>query len=282
MTQTPQTRPILVTGATGRLGCSLRAAWQLEAPCDIAPVFTSRGGGADLVLAGDGALPDLPRAEAVLALWGETSNDTARLGRNIALAHRSRAVARACGARLVLHLSSAAVYGPGAALSEATRPAPVTAYGRSKLAMEQLVATFDMDTARHVCLRLANVVGADSLAPALASADAPVLLDRFPDGHGPERAYIAPGCLARVIAALVAAPATDLPALLNIAAPAPVSMQDLACATQKPITWRPAPDGAVQVVTLDTTRLRHLLPALRLHKSAAGMIADWQRLRGAQ
>lgn len=281
VTETAQIAPVIVTGSTGRLGRLLRRDWALSPPPGMVPICTARSGEADLVLPGEGPLPPLPSVRAVVALWGETSNDPERLDRNIALAHRTREVARACGARLVVHLSSAAVYGPGRARDETMPPAPLTPYGRSKLEMERVVAGFASDPARHVCLRLANVVGADSLAPALSS-DRPVTLDRFDGGAGPTRAYIAPGCLARVITALVACPHDALPGLLNVAAPDPVAMADLAMAAGRQITWRAAPETAVQAVTLDTSRLRGLLPGLVLRRSAQDMIADWQRLRGAQ
>lgn len=201
----------------------------------------------------------LPACDTVIALWGQTSGEAPALDVNVTLAGQSRDVARACGASRVLHLSSAAVYGPASAASEVTPPAPVNAYGQSKLAMETAVAGFDDLGLRHVCLRLANVVGADSLAPVLTGS-ATARLDRFSDGNGPLRSYIGAADLADVLAALSRLPAAQLPALLNVAAHRPVAMQDLITASGKDITWRNASPDAVQEVTMDCSLLRRLLP----------------------
>ena len=284
MRDRPQHTPLLVTGSNGRLGGLIRAALaesgrNLSGPASTGPViFAARRAPADLILHGDGPLPDLPRSDVLLALWGCTSGNPSRASGNAALAHRSRAVARACGATLVLHLSSAAVYGAGADLHETQPLHPAGAYGCSKRQMEREISGFDDPGLQHVCLRLANVVGADSLAPALA-AQGTVTLDRFVDDRGPVRSYIAPGDLARVIAALAALPPRALPDVINVAAPTPVAMADLARASARPISWRPAPHGAVPEVSLNTDRLRSLLPAAKLHSTAAGMIADWRRTR---
>ena len=226
MTETPQSERILVTGATGRLGRLLRPAWAQAPDCGVQPVYAARQAPADIVLEGTRATSPLPQCRAVIALWGCTSGTSADLAANVALAAASRALAQRCGADRVLHFSSAAVYGPGEAMDETRPPAPVNAYGASKLAMEDSVAQFQDDNLRHCCLRLANVVGADSLAEALGG-DRPATLDRFTDGTGPVRSYICPGDLARVLAGLVGLPADRLPAVLNVAAPDPVGMADL-------------------------------------------------------
>ncbi len=244
----------------------------------VHPVFAARHPPADLLLEAGSPLPDLPSCDSVVALWGKTSGDAATLDQNISLADATRAVARACGARRVLHLSSAAVYGPGADLEETTTPKPHGPYGQSKLAMEARVAGFADDHAHHVCLRLANVVGADSLAPALTT-QGPVRLDRFENDAGPLRSYLSPGDLVRILSALSALPVADLPDILNVATPDPVAMADLARAAGQDIEWQPAPDGATQIVTLKAQRLTRLLPQISLHRTAEDMIADWQQFR---
>ncbi len=281
MTETAQKPRILITGANGRLGRLLHRAWHQWIGAPVQPVFAARRPPADLLLDMNAPLHDLPVCDTVVALWGQTRSDATALEQNVSLAGATRAVARACGARRVLHLSSAAVYGPGVDLSEDTAPTPHTPYGQSKLAMEARVADFASDTARHVCLRLANVVGADSLAPALTAQD-PVRLDRFEDGTGPLRSYISPGDLARILSALALLPVAGLPGILNIAAPDPVAMADLARAAGRDICWQTAPGGASQKVTLKTRRLTGLLPQVGLHRRAEDMIADWQRLRNPE
>lgn len=280
MAKTPRLPALLVTGSTGRLGGLLQAVWAKWPEAPIRPIYAARADASDCQLHGDGPLPDLPRCDMVIALWGDTTGTATGPASNAALAHRSRAVAQACGATRVLHFSSAAVYGPGTQMSENAPPAPINPYGQSKLLMETAVAGFAEDDMRHCCLRLANTVGADSLAPALC-AHGPVTLDRFADGHGPQRSYIAPGDLAHVLAALALLPETALPATLNIAAPEPVAMADLAYAAGQEIRWRTAPPSATQTVSLDTSALHALLPGLSLRRSAADMIADWHSLKGA-
>lgn len=282
VTKTPQHPTILITGANGRLGNFLRRSWMLWPDSPVKPLFAARRGEADIRLS-DQATPqsELPDCETVVALWGLTSGSEAELAINSVLALASRDLALACGAKRVLHLSSAAVYGAGEAMQERRRPAPANAYGRAKLDMEAQVAQFADENLSHCCLRLANVVGADSLAPALApSNDTPVKLDQFPDGRGPMRSYISPGHLARVLTSLAILPPDSLPEVLNVAAFDPVGMSDLAHAAGKDIHWSDAPATALQTVTMDVSRLASLLPDLSLRKSAEDMISDWQALRG--
>lgn len=223
--------------------------------------------------------PDrLPNCDAVVALWGQTTGDIEALALNAALAGHSRAVALACGASRLVHLSSAAVYGPAESATEATPPAPVNPYGRSKLALETRVAGFDDARLQHICLRLANVVGADSLAPALLGTG-PVTLDRFADGKGPLRSYIGARDLADTLTALAQLPPPDLPAILNIAAHDPLAMQDLAQAAGKDILWRDAPSTATQQVTMDTACLADLLPNLQPVTDPQELIRHWREHR---
>ena len=267
---------ILLTGATGRLGPLLCRAWTATAAAPTVATL-ARSGAAQFRWTPGAPFDHLPRCGAVVALWGVTSGTAAHLAANSDLARAALDLARGLGARTVLHMSSAGVYGPGADMDEATPPHPVTDYGRAKLAMEQHVAGFDpADGVAHSCLRLANVVGADSLAPAL-HGDRRLRLDRFRDGAGPRRSYIAPGLLARVLARLAALPAAALPPVVNVAARRPVGMADLARAAGCPIEWTPAPDTAVQTVTLNTDRLAGLLPSLDLNADAEMMIDDMRR-----
>ena len=218
--------------------------------------------------------PDLlPDCATVIALWGSTSGDAAALEANVTLARDSRDVALTCGAARLFHLSSAAVYGPAQNATEATPPAPINPYGHSKLAMEQAVAGFDDAGLHHCCLRLANVVGADSLAAGLAG-QSPVTLDRFADGNGPRRSYIGATDLANVLIALARYPAKDLPRILNVAAHEPIAMQDLIAAAGNAILWRDAPAAAVQEVTMNTGALGRLLPDVTLETDPSALVTE--------
>lgn len=279
MTKTPQTNRILVTGANGRLGRLLQGA---ERACERSQqqvLFAARSGESDLPAFDADAIPDdLPPAAMVVGLWGVTSGTAEALERNSDLVAATRDVARATGANIAIHLSSAGVYGPGEELSEASPSLPASDYGRAKLRMEAEVADLEHDGIAHCCLRLANVVGADSLAPALKGEN-PVTLTRFDDGHGPLRSYIAPGHLLEVLRYLSALPPARLPAILNIASSAPVEMAALARAAGKSVVWKPVTPADRQRVTLSTERLAALLPDLPLHKTAEDMIADWQQAK---
>lgn len=269
----------LVTGTSGRLGQLLRRAWQNR---DAPPaIWMSRGAAADVTWSPGTPMPDLPRCDSVIALWGRTSGTAGDLAVNVDLVAEAETLAQACDARRVLHFSSAAVYGPGIALSETAPTRPIAPYGHSKLAMEAAIRALPRDTRRHCCLRLANVVGADSLAPALTRTDAPVMLDRFADGGGPVRSYVAPGDLADIIMALVALPPDQLLPCLNVTAPIPVSMESLAQAAGRPVIWREAAASAVQTVTLDGSRLARLFPFLYPKTTADQMIEDWRTLEAA-
>ncbi len=272
---------MLITGSGGRLGRLLYAARAQGVAADAEVVFQSRNAGRDVQWQPKEPIARLPECDAVVALWGATVGKAEELAVNATLVETSRQVARGLGARAVFHLSSAAIYGPGARLTEAADIAPLTPYGAAKATMERSVRCVGSGPGAADCiLRLANVVGADSLAVALAG-NAPVTLDRFADGHGPMRSYIGASDLLRVLCGLAHADIKTLPNALNIAAPGPVAMQDLARAAGKEVVWRPAPAEAVQEVSLDTKRMQALLPEIRPTADAKALVADLNALKDA-
>lgn len=267
---------ILITGSGGRLGRLLFAAkHRLDNPL-VDLVFQSRFPGRDLQWQPTENTRLLPKCDALVALWGVTSGTDDELAVNTTLVELSQKVARDCGAKKVFHLSSAAVYGAGTNMSEDWPARPQSAYGVAKARMEGAVRAGRNDLVQSV-LRLANVVGADSLAHALSGTGA-VHLDRFGDGHGPIRSYIGATDLLQVLCGLAGLEPDDLPFAINVSAPAPVAMGDLAAAAGKTITWRTAPSEAVQTVSLDVTRLQALLPSIRPTTDAVDLVADLRRL----
>lgn len=278
MIQASSDIPILITGANGKLGQFLRRAWSRHPPVGHRLLYLARSTPADVIWSPDNPQSGLPACGTIIAAWGRTSGDGDDLAQNTTLARHALHLARACGARRVLHFSSAAVYGPGQNLSESAITAPSNPYGHAKLATENTVKTLPSEGIHHCCLRLANVVGADSLATALRPSGRPVCLDRFADGQGPLRSYIAPTDLAKVLIGLANLPPENLPDILNVAAPQPVSMESLARAADRDIQWQMAPETARQTVTLDCTRLVRLLPGALGLTTARGMISDWQQL----
>ncbi|WP_435165064.1 NAD-dependent epimerase/dehydratase family protein [Falsirhodobacter sp. 1013] len=233
---------LIVTGATGRLARLLRPRWPDA-------VWLSRGQ----------AWPE-GRGGTILNLAGVT-DPAGPLDDNVATAAAAIAEGARRGARVFL-MSSAAVYGPGDQdFAEDTVLAPVNAYGQAKAQMEALPGP-------AVILRLGNVAGADAL---LGRATGEVILD--PVGvEGPVRSYIGPATLARVLAHLFAA--ADLPRILNIAEPPPVSMGALLDAARLPWRFGSTREGAIPRVGLDTRRLQALCPLPPA--DPARMVTEWR------
>lgn len=203
----------------------------------------------------DGTPPPDSRLAAVrgiVVLAGATGGDAAALAANTTAALAAVRLRDAGVAGPVLLLSSAAVYGRATGpLTEDMVPTPANSYGASKATMEAAVA----GRAGVTCLRLANVAGADALFGAMSAG--PVTLDRFADGTAPRRSYIGPLTLARVLLALIAA--NDLPPVLNVASPGPLSMDLVLEAAGARWTWTPAPATALPCVALDTARLARII-----------------------
>lgn len=276
------TGEILFLGSNGRVGRLLRQV--LTCPPPDLQEFARRPliwqarqpqtGPDTLVWSPGGALPTGLRPQAVVALWGVTSGTATALAQNTYLARAAFDLACQTGARRVLHLSSAAIYGaPSGPVCEASTPKPCTPYGMAKLAMERAIADWQSQgsTPRNTILRLGNVAGADSLFANLAT---PLTLDRFAGGQGPSRSYIAPRDLARVIARLVTCPLGQLPEVANIAGPYPVPMADIARAAGVPIRWRTAPPGALERMDLATDTLRLLRLDLADSADPARLVAQ--------
>lgn len=272
-------RRVLITGSGGRLGRLLRAATRLSdrAGCEI--LFQSRAPDADICWSPGDPLEAFPKCDLIVALWGRTDGDERALAQNSDLVDISRDVARQCDADRVAHISSAAVYGPGEDLAENATLSPVNPYGAAKCAMEAHSArTSDPGRPQDIVLRLANVIGADSLAPALKGTK-PVHLDRFEDGYGPRRSYLGATDLLQVI--LNITKAQTVPKVLNVASVASIGMEEIARAAGKDITWQPAPNTAVQNVTLDISKLIATFPGLPRTDTAAELVADWHALEDA-
>ncbi len=130
-------------------------------------------------------------------------------------------------------------------------------------------------------MRLANVVGADSLAPALRR-DAPVELHRYADGRGPQRSYLSAGDLLGIFRHLALAAKGTVPKVLNVASVSAIGMEELALAAGKKITWFPAPVDAVQSVTLDLSKLMAAFPEAELLQTAEALVGEWASLEAQQ
>jgi len=283
---------VLLVGASGRVGGMVLHHWRENDALGFSIVRQDRRdvppcGLQWSPLDGVGTLVDHVRRSgpinAMVVLAGVTSGPGKDLDLNSALALACVAAAQQAQIGRVLLSSSSAVYGAGKGipLTEAAPTEPVNAYGKAKCAMELAVAPWrDRGRDRGLdlcCLRIGNVAGADALLLNVArlSPQEPVIIDRFADGQGPIRSYIGAGTLAAVLRTL-ATQAASLPPVLNIGAPAPVSMEALAHAAGQPYRFRHAPSQARQHITLDCAALARLHPFTTDDSDPHAMVAQWR------
>ena len=264
-------------GATGRIGTILRGVWPAGQG-----VWQARRAlpGAVICdpLADPGALERAAQGcDAVLCLAGVTpgaAKSAADFDANTALALAAVRAGAATGARVLL-TSSAAVYGnrPGL-LSEDTPLAPVSDYGRAKVAMEREAARLGARLGVAVCaLRIGNIAGSDAILGGWRPGFA---LDVLAGGATPRRSYIGPLTLARVLGAL--AGMARLPGVLNVAAPGTVAMGALLDAAGLDWSPRPAPAGAIPEVGLDTAALARLVSLDAGCGLPETLVAEWHAL----
>lgn len=286
--------PVLLVGASGRVGRLVVHHWPKSVPL-LASQRRAAPGGAALLWSppdGPGALLEWlaqtgATPSALVMLAGVTPApgiSEAELQGNRTLAMACLAAAQTAGIQRVLLASSSAVYGveaKGQPFAETALPAPLSPYGRAKLAMEAVAEPYRQAGLDVVSLRIGNVAGADALLYPLTAAlrtSAPrtaVRIDTFADGLGPLRSYIGPQTMARVLASLSLFPGR-LPEALNLAAPRPVRMAALAAAAGWPCEMVPAPATAHQSITLDCSRLARLCPMVEKDSDPAAMVAQWK------
>lgn len=258
-----QSCAVFVLGASGKLGRMVCSAW---APRSFRVVPVLRSGpvpAGALHWVPGGPVPPRDKVRAIVALWGVTPGPGKALSDNTRLALAAMDLGERVGADVVLHCSSAAVYRSGPdplseqAAGHTSGGQPPSDYGRAKLDMERAIAARTNPTGpRQIVMRIGNVAGADSLFANLAPAVA-VTLDRFPDGDGPARSYIAAKDLASVIEALILSDTAR--GIYNISAPVPTKMADLVYAASANLIWREAPQAAAQRVWLDTGKLQSVI-----------------------
>ncbi|WP_168771041.1 NAD-dependent epimerase/dehydratase family protein [Palleronia sediminis] len=248
--------PVLI-GAQGATGSLIARAWERVGQPFL--TVSSRPGGV-LTWSGETPPPAFPaaRGQGVIVLAGAVPGRGRPLSDNARLARAGCDAARIWGAAWVFVASSSAVYGPTGPdpVTEDTAPQGASDYARAKLEAERASAGPAI-----TALRLANVAGASQPFLAL-DAGGTLTLDRFADGTGPSRSYIGPASLARVLAALCARARAGaaLPPVQNVANPAPVTMEAIAQAAGRAVTWRTAPADAIHHVHLDCTRLGAICP----------------------
>lgn len=269
----------LILGSTGRLGRALRCLadgghW----PEGRAALWHGRRG--DFAWDMRETPPPLPRpVRGVIVLAGVTGGTSEELAGNAYLARAALRLAARDRLGPVLLMSSAAVYGRATNACREESASPAAAYGAAKLEMEHVIAreiaAIGPDAPAACCLRLANVAGCDQLFGSMGTG--PVTLDRFADGAAPRRAYVGPLTLARLLSVLIEAPA--LPAILNLAQPGDVGMEEILSSAGARWQWRPAPENALPRTRLDTARLAAITgpvaPARAPALVAEARLAGW-------
>ncbi|QCO55604.1 NAD(P)-dependent oxidoreductase [Pseudorhodobacter turbinis] len=270
------TIPLLVMGATGRIGRALQG--QQAALTGLRPIWQSRRP-APGFLAWDVLAEPCPQGAAqgvVLCLAGVIRGTKAELALNVDIGLAACRAAMDQGARHVFLASSAAVYGTSdRALPEDAPLHPAGAYGEAKQAMEMAARAAMPD--RLTILRIGNIAGFDALLGGITSGKAVQLDPVTGQSGGPVRSYIGPVTLAQTLAKLVqmAAAGQPLPPVLNIAA-GPVAMGDLLDAAGAEWEFGPPNPDVIARVEMDITRLRSLVdlpPAC-----ATEMVAQWKGL----
>lgn len=275
---------VVVTGSDGKIGRLLRRVWADGADLQFQPIWSSRRPARPWDVAWDieqcGA-PSFAQGAVILHLAGVVRGDAKALQSNRSMARRVCDAALAAGAKHVFLASSAAVYGSSTeTLVEVRAPAPLTAYGRAKLAMERDALCWAQDAGpdapRVTCLRIGNVLGADALFGQISDGRDIVLDPALESVAGPLRSYIGPKGLAQVLAYLFekAVLGVRLPPILNIAAPDPVYMADLLEAAHLPYRFGPNRPETIPKVCLSTKRLADFVT---LPKACArAMVKDWR------
>ena len=256
-------RPLIVTGAGGRIGRLLRLVWARDA------IWLGRAEWDILA----GPAPALPRGALILDLAGMTRRS---FDLNPKLADTVGRLAVKLEAR-VIHLSSASVYPGGLGeMDEATQATPSSGYGTSKLAAESVLRGHVKDA---TILRVGNIAGADAvLGPRPPGA---IVLDPVPGGlRGPVRSYIGPQVLAGALGHLCDKAVRDdpMPLLMNMSQPGQIDMADLMDAAGLDWTFGPPRAGVLARVVLSTA-LQSAYLTLPEAK-AAGLVADLRTLRG--
>ena len=273
--------PLLVLGATGRIGRALRVLWPFALRGGLRPVWQARDGrggylGWDIL---HEPCPAVAASGVVLCLAGGRVGP----GQNASLALAALQAAAAQKARHVFLASSSAVYSPGPApLREQDSADPPGEYGREKLAMEREARAFADDAGLALTiLRIGNIAGSDALLGGAGTG--PVHLDPCgADPGGPLRSYIGPVTLAAVLGRLaaVAAAREGLPDVINIAAPLPVRMAALLDAAALPWAYGPENPAVIPSVVLDTTRLQALQRLPPQASLPRVMVAEWRSMVG--
>lgn len=220
------------------------------------------------------------RIASIIVLSGVVSGTPKDLQQNTEIARNALELARFSGVRRVLFSSTSAVYGNqlDSPYKEQDDPIPINEYGKSKLEMEKFVANSHVDGIETCCLRIGNVLGADSLMGRVFDGAKSITLDVNADGASPLRSYIGIETLIKVMIKLANYP-KSLPDILNIANPKPVHMSDFLKAERVEFNTREATSAKNFHITLNCKLLAGMYDFDNEELSPDSMIEQWKRLQ---
>ncbi len=265
--------PVIVTGANGQVGRRILRAWSRKQP-PFPVVAVARSAGPDWQEWQIGSTPIVPRARAVIGLWGVCFGTLEETRANLTLAQAAQRLGAETGADRVIHLSTQSVYGRHCDQATEAQPlTPANSYGQAKAEMEAYLQS--AEGPRPIILRVANVIGADAISRALAGTDK-VTLDRFSDGTGPLRSFVGIADLADLIACAVTCPLDACPDVINVGSTRPLHMEEILQAANRSFEWRDAPHGALRVATVSTEKLVQSALPIPQATTAAALYQDWK------
>jgi predicted glycosyltransferase/nucleoside-diphosphate-sugar epimerase len=204
------------------------------------------------LLSGVDAVVHLAGEPGVPASWGVGFRTYVE--RNVIATQRLLEATAVSGIRRFVYASSSSVYGPWRGpVSEASSPRPLSPYGATKLAGENLVGAYAQERGLStVALRYFSVYGPRQRPDMAAHRFIEAMLDNRPlTVHGDGRQARDFTYVEDVVAATVAAVTADVPpaTVLNVANGEPVEMRDVITmlaeqvGTEPRIDWRPARPG---------------------------------------
>lgn len=284
----------LILGASGRIGRAFRHLWQQgQWPESALPLWQSRSPlpHHECVIAGLDAAGIAKiavnaigvRTQGIIVLAGASAGDAEAMALNTKAAEAAVVLRHLGVAGPVLCLSSAEIFAANAAIAhDDTPPAPASAFGAAKLAMEQAMAPH----AGVTCLRLGHVAGYDALLGGLSGS---VALDRIGEGPtadsqgqtgaGARHSFIGVQSLARMLLALTKM--QDLPKVMNLAQPGDLGMEELLEAAGAPWHWQEAGPESARAPRLDCAALQERLPLPQADAKtlmAEARAAGWPRV----
>ncbi len=219
--------------------------------------------------------------KSMIILAGATPGSGKPMSLNVDIVSACLAAASKSGFKRILVASSSAIYGAsnGIPFTEDAKPRPQNEYGEAKLQMEKCCEPWRKRGLEICCMRIGNVAGADALMGNFSANRlfSPLTIDLFEDGRGPIRSYIGPRTMYEVLQTLCLMKNAP-PDILNLAAPVPVRMEDIADAAGQNWVGVSKKDNGSQNITLDCSVLSQLHDFDEIDSSPEELVHQWKGL----